>query len=150
MIGNAKVIINYLLNQDKEKIFELKEKKDKRSLTQNAYYWSLVNQVALALKLPPEHIHFDMIKNYALSELIVVKSEIDVSRVFKYYEKERETIINDVNFTIYKVYVGSSKMSKKEFSLLLDGIIQECNQLDIPTITKEKLEKLKYIGEKYD
>lgn len=35
MIGNAKVIIEYLFNQDREKIFEIKEKKNKRSLTQN-------------------------------------------------------------------------------------------------------------------
>lgn len=86
-----------------------------------------------------------MIKNYSTSELIIVKSTIDVSKIFKYYQEERETIIRDVKFKVYKVYVGSSKMSKNEFSRLLEGIIQECEQLNIPTMTKSEIEKLKYI-----
>lgn len=47
MIGNAKAIIQWLFDQqDAEKLYEIKEKKSKRSLTANAYYWSLLNQLA--------------------------------------------------------------------------------------------------------
>ena len=145
MLGNRKTIIEYLLNQNDESIYELKEKREKRTLTQNSYYWRLINQVALAVKLPPETVHKDIILNYASSELVVVKANIDVSRIFKYYQELRETIINDVKFKVYKVYVGSSKMSKIEFSRLLDGIIQECAQLRITTLTKYEIEQLKYI-----
>ena len=39
MIGNAKAIIQWLFDQqDAEKLYEIKEKKSKRSLTANAYY----------------------------------------------------------------------------------------------------------------
>lgn len=145
MIGNKKVLIEFLLNQKDDVIFELKEKKEKRTLTQNAYYWALVNQVASYLQLSPEYVHKDLVYNFSTSELIVVKSKIDISRIFKYYQFQRQTKINDVDFNIYKVYVGSSKMSKNEFSRLLDGIIQECQQLDIPTLTKNEIEQLKYI-----
>lgn len=145
MLGHRKELIDYLITQNDETIFELKEKKEKRTLTANAYYWSLVNRVAITVNVSPEEVHKDIIFNYSTSELIIVKSEIDVSRIFKYYQKVRETKINDVDFTIYKLYVGSSKMSKKEFSRLLDGIIQECEQLRIPTLTKNEIEKLKYI-----
>lgn len=145
MLGHRKELIDYLITQNDEIVFELKEKKQKRTLTQNAYYWHLINEVAKEVKLPPETVHKDIIINFAPSELVVVKSEIDVSRIFKYYQKLRETKINDVDFTIYKLYIGSSKMSKNEFSLILDGIIQECEQLGIPTLTKNEIEQLKYI-----
>ena len=46
VIGNAQVIIQWLFEQDKSKIYEIKEKKQKRTLTANAYYWSLLNQLA--------------------------------------------------------------------------------------------------------
>lgn len=145
MLGHRKELIDYLITQNDETTFELKEKKEKRTLTQNSYYWSLCNEVSKVVKVPPESVHKDIIINFAPSELVVVKSEIDVSRIFKYYQKLRETKINDVDFTVYKLYIGSSKMSKKEFSLILDGIIQECEQLRIPTLTKNEIEKLKYI-----
>ena len=145
MLGHRKELIDYLITQKDETIFELKEKKEKRTLTANAYYWALCNEVSKAVKVPPESVHKDIIINFAPSELVVVKSDIDVSRIFKYYQKLRETKINDVDFTIYKLYIGSSKMSKKEFSRLLDGIIQECEQLRIPTLTKNEIEKLNYI-----
>lgn len=145
MLGHRKELIDYLITQSDETTFELKEKKEKRTLTQNSYYWALCNEVAKAVKVPPESVHKDVIINFAPSELVVVKSEIDVSRIFKYYQKVRETKINNVDFTVYKLYVGSSKMSKKEFSRLLDGIIQECEQLRIPTLTKNEIEKLNYI-----
>lgn len=145
MLGNRKELIDYLITQNDETTFELKEKKEKRTLTQNSYYWALCNEVSKAVKVPPESVHKDIIINFAPSELVVVKSEIDVSRIFKYYQKLRETKINDVDFTVYKLYIGSSKMSKNEFSLILDGIIQECEQLGIPTLTKNEIEQLKYI-----
>lgn len=145
MLGHRKELIDYLITQNDETTFELKEKKEKRTLTQNSYYWSLCNEVSKVVKVPPESVHKDIIINFAPSELVVVKSEIDVSRIFKYYQKLRETKINDVDFTVYKLYIGSSKMSKNEFSLILDGIIQECEQLRIPTLTKNEIEQLKYI-----
>ena len=51
MIGNAQAIIQWLFEQDKGKIFEIKEKKQKRTLTANAYYWSLLNQLASVLPI---------------------------------------------------------------------------------------------------
>jgi len=145
MLGHRKELIDYLITQNDETMFELKEKKEKRTLTQNSYYWALCNEVAKAVKVPPESVHKDIIINFAPSELVVVKSEIDVSRIFKYYQKLRETKISGVNFTVYKLYIGSSKMSKNEFSLILDGIIQECSQLGITVLTKKEIEKLNYI-----
>lgn len=145
IIGNPLKIIQWLYNQDKEKIFEIKERKEKRTLTQNAYYWVLVNELANCLRKSKEEVHFDMLKDYSQVELITVKSNVDIKGFVRYYEFEREANISEVKFNVYKVYKGSSEMNKKEFSVLLEGIIQEAKQQGIPTLTPSEIEKLRYI-----
>lgn len=145
IVGNPLKIIQWLYNQDKEKIFEIKERKAKRTLTQNAYYWVLVNELANCLRKSKEEMHFELLKDYSQVALITIKSNIDIKGYIKYYELEREANISGVNFNVYKVYKGSSEMDKKDFSVLLEGTIQEAQQQGIPTLTKNEIEKLRYI-----
>ena len=145
MIGNAKAIIEYLFNQDKDKIYEIKEKKAKRTLTQNGYYWVLVNELANVLRKSKEEVHFQLLKDYSQVALITIKSNVDISGYIKYYELERETIISGFKFKVYKVYKGSSEMDKKEFSVLLEGLIQEAQQQGIVTLTPNEIAKLRYV-----
>ena len=51
MLGTAETLLKWLFNQDRTKLFEIKEHKEKRTLTQNAYYWVLVNELENKLKL---------------------------------------------------------------------------------------------------
>lgn len=145
IVGNPLKIIQWLYNQDKEKIFEIKERKSKRTLTQNAYYWVLVNELANCLRKSKEEMHFELLKDYSQVALITIKSNIDIKGYIKYYELEREANISGVKFNVYKVYKGSSEMDKKDFSVLLEGTIQEAQQQGIPTLTKNEIEKLRYI-----
>lgn len=145
MVGNALKIIQWLYNQDKEKIFEIKEPKAKRTLTQNSYYWVLVNELANCLRKSKEEIHFELLKNYSQVALITIKSNVDIKGYIRYYELDREANINGVEFNVYKVYKGSSEMDKKEFGVLLEGVIQEARQQGIVTLTKNEIEKLRYI-----
>ena len=50
MIGTAEALVKWLFNQNREKLFEVKEHKEKRTLTQNAYMWSLINEIANKMK----------------------------------------------------------------------------------------------------
>lgn len=145
MIGNAKAIIEYLFNQGKDKLYEIKEHRAKRTLTQNAYYWVLVNELANCLRKSKEEVHFDLLKDYSQVALVTLKSNVDIKGYIRYYEFERETIISGVKFNIYKVYKGSSEMDKKEFSILLEGVMQEAQQQGIPTLTPNEIAKLRYV-----
>ena len=145
MIGTAGTLVKWLLNQNREKMFEIKEHKQKRTLTQNAYMWSLINEIANRMNLSKEDTYFKMIKDYSQSMLVTIRADIDVSKFFKYYEFERNAKINNVEFKIYKVYEGSSQMDKNEFKVLLDGVIQEAQQLGICTLTPAEIEKLRWI-----
>mgnify|MGYP004508248359 FL=1 len=145
MIGNAEKIIQWLFQQDREKIFEIKEKKAKRTLTQNAYYWVLLHELAKALKIDNDTAHKMMLERYGVYEVISVQSGIDLTGYFKYFDEIGSGTVNGKQFTHYKIFKGSSQMDSKEFAVLLDGIISDCEELGIPTLTKEEIAKLKYI-----
>lgn len=145
MLGTAETLLKWLFNQDRTKLYEIKEYKEKRTLTQNSYMWSLINELANKMNLSKDDTYLKMIKDYSQSMLVTIRADIDVSKFFKYYDFEREAEINGIDFKIYKVYEGSSQMDKNEFRVLLDGVIQEAQQLGIPTLTPNEIERLRYI-----
>ena len=99
MIGNAEQIIHWLFNQEKTKIYEIKEKHKQRTLTQNSYAWSLINQLGDKLNLSKEEVYLDMLKHYGQSTVISIKSDIDIKGFFKYYEKLGESEVKGKVFT---------------------------------------------------
>lgn len=145
MIGNTKDIINYLFTQDREKLFEIKEHKAKRTNTQNSYLWALVNQMANKLNRTKEDIYLQMIKDYGQSEIVSMLSSINPNGYFKYYEEIGTGIVNDKEFTHYRIYKGSSEYDTLEMAHLLDGVIQECESIGIPTLTMEQIQQMRLV-----
>jgi hypothetical protein len=143
LVGNAEQIIHWLFNQDKNKLFEIKENSKHRTLTQNAYAWSLINELANKLNISKEDMYLKMLKDYGQSTILSIKQEIDISGFFKYYEIIGESELNGKIFTHYKIFKGSSQFNTKEMTVFLNGIIQECESVGIPTLTEEQIKKLK-------
>jgi hypothetical protein len=143
MIGNALQIIDWLFAQDKDKVFEIKEHKEKRSLNANAYAWSLISKIADALRMSKEECYLLMLKRYGQSEIVSVLSEIDVSGYFKYYEPIATATLQGKEFTHYKIFKGSSEYDTREMSILIDGIVSEAKEMDIETLPPGEVERLK-------
>ena len=143
MIGTQKQIITWLLEQDKEKQYEIKEYKEKRSLNSNNYAWKLITEIANVMRLSKEEVYLEMLKAYGQSEMVSVLAEIDVSKYFKYYSEAGESILNGKKFRHYKIYMGSSEMDTRQMSILIDGIVQEAKQLGIETLTPAEISRLK-------
>lgn len=143
MIGTIEQIIKYLFNQDKTKLFEIKEHKDKRSKSQNAYMWELISKIADMQRLKKEDIYFQMLKDYGQSEIFSISSEVNPKGYFKYYESIGTGIVKGREFTHYKIYKGSSEYDSREMTILIDGVIQECKQLDIETLTPAQIAEMR-------
>ena len=75
MVGTSNKIITYLLEQAKDKEFELREYKPRRSLDSNAYCWVLLGKLQDKLHIPKEEIYRDLIRNIGSYEVIPVKNE---------------------------------------------------------------------------
>lgn len=122
---------------------EIKKHKNKRSLNANNYAWCLINELGNALNLSKEEVYLLMLKRYGQVELISVQSHINIKGYFKYFEVAGTTKLNGKDFTHYKIYKGSSDFDTKEMSILIDGIVNECQALGIETMTPAELEVLK-------
>lgn len=129
MIGKPLELINYLYEQDKEKQFEVNPLRDNRSKNQNSLAWKLIVLIANMVGKSKEEVYFQMLKDYGQSMLIPVpKGE---KPIFKYYEYKESSILNGKPADWYLVMKGSSEFNTKEMSIFIDGIINECQNLDI-------------------
>jgi len=135
----------YQLSKLNEYIEELMNPRKHRSLSQNAYMWQLINEIGVKVRKSKEEVYLQMLKDYGVSEIVSMLSSISPKGFFKYYEPIGTGIVNNKEFTHYKIYKGSSEYNTKEMSVLIDGVIQEAEQLDIPTLSKEEIEKMRLI-----
>ena len=143
MIGKTKDIINWLFIQDKDKTFEIKEYKEKRSLNANNYAWKLITEISNKMLKSKEEVYLQMLKDYGQQEMVSVLSSINPEGFFKYYEKAGTSVLNNKEFTHYKIFKGTSEYDTKEMSIFIDGVVEEAKQLDIETKTPNELEELK-------
>lgn len=152
MVGNSKQIMAYLLEQDNEIIWDLKEHKDKRSLSQNAYYWKLITEVARKQKKSVPYIHNTELRaaRYARwfdGQLVLVQipdtdeTEAEVMEQTEYHLAPTNQRILDKR--VYVMLRGSSELNTTEFSHLLDLLIQDAEALGIETITPAELQRIR-------
>lgn len=139
MIGTPEELNRYLWNLDKEKLYEIKEHKQKRSLSQNSYAWVLINQLANKMRLSKEEVYIGLLEDYSQCLMIPVEKGKKPNGFFKYYKYIATTNINGKEADYYKVFKGSSEFDTEEMSIFLDGVIQECKQLGIETLTPEQI-----------
>ena len=143
IIGTPEECIRWLFNQDRTKQYEIKEHREKRSLTANSYLWLLIGKLADVLRTSKDEVYIEMLKRYGQGEYVSVRSDIDVSGLFKYYEERGRASLDGREFTHYMVFRGSSEYDTREMSVLIDGVISECKELDIETLPDWELERLK-------
>lgn len=143
MIGKPEDLVKWLFNQDREKYFEVKEHKEKRSLNANSYLWVLVGKIADLMRTTKEEVYVQELKRYGQSDLVSVKSEIDVKGYFKYYEEAGTSKLNGKDFTHYRVFKGSSEYDSREMAVLIDGVVQDAEELGIETLPPHEIQKLK-------
>lgn len=142
MIGTSKELIKRLVELPDDKKYEVKEYKEHRSLNANNYYWNLVTELGNVLGMDKEWLHFLLLQKYGQSEMISVVAEIDMSDYLKYYTEAGESVLNGKTFKHYKVYKGSSEMDKKEMSILINGLVEECQIQGIETKTPAEINSL--------
>ena len=138
MIGEKETVLRWLQDQPAGR-YECNKAKRKRTLTQNSYYWALLSELAGALGLSNDELHFQLLKRYSTPEPFVTFKNVDVSKFMRYYEKRAE---NDRCIS-YLFYTPSSEMDTKEFKRLLDGLISECQEVGINTLSAEEYALLK-------
>ena len=142
LTGKVIDIKRKIFQLDNNKLYDVKitEHRNKRSKNANSYMWELVGKMADVLGSGKEEIYLQELKKYGQSLLIPVKRGSLPNGYFKYYEFECVSTINGKEADWYKVYKGSSDYDTKEMSILIDGVVSDCKELEIPTIDDYQIE----------
>lgn len=143
MIGKPIQLIQFLYNEDKDKLYQIKEYRQKRTLSQNSYAWVLINELANKMRISKEDMYISLLEDYSQCLMIPVEKGKKPDGYFKYYKYITTTTINGKEADYYKVFKGSSEFDTEEMSIFLDGIIQECKQVGIQTLDELELENLR-------
>ena len=138
MIGNALKLIQWLYQQDKEQLFEIKKYKKQRNKEQNSKYWKLLSELSLKTKIGIEELHFDMLKNYSTRYEALIPAETKI-RGIEYYERKSKILKDGKEFIVYHIYTPSHELNTEEFSILLQGLCEECNIQGIDTRSPEEI-----------
>lgn len=140
MIGNALKLIEFLYIQDKDKLYEVKEYKKKRNNNQNSRYWKLINELSLKTKISVEELHFNMLKNYSTRFEMLVPATTEI-RGIEYFEKKSKIVKDGKEYYVYHVYTPSHELKTDEFAILLDGLIQACEEQGIDVRSPEEIKR---------
>lgn len=124
---------------------ELKKHREKRSLNANAYCWVLLQKLAEKLNTSKDDLYLIMLERYGQFTHLVVKPNV-VDKVKEEWRTCRvlgEITVNGKKGIQLQCYFGSSTYNSKEMSTFIDGIISECKEQGIETMTPIELERLK-------
>lgn len=140
------------LKDKKKYVIEVKEYREKRSLSANGYYWQLVDKIAKALEISKDELHETLLQRYGTfltdenDDVVKISTitEIDPLKCGVHCKYLGSSILNETMFYHYALIKGSSKYDTKEMSCLINGAVSEAKEMDIETLTPEQLALLNY------
>ena len=136
---------------------DIKAWREGRSRSANGYFYTLVDKLADSLRVSKPYIHNLMLRKYGQLQRIdgkpvwvVLPENDEVAKKVDEDETLHVRPTDDVregnDGRMYRTYLllkGSHEMDSREFSILLDGIIADCNEQGIETLPKGEIELLK-------
>ena len=151
MVGTQKQIITYLLEQNKETKYELKEYKEKRGLKANAYCWILCDKIAKELCKEGQVFTKEAIYQDAIMQIGTFEPMIVEEKAFENFK--RVWCRQGLGFLVQEVsrkdkcvkihcYYGSSTYNTKEMSLLIQLLVDLAKSLNIETKSDKEIESL--------
>lgn len=119
--------------------------REKRSLDSNAYAWVLMQKIAEAVNSNKWDVYLECLKKYSRSfSHVIVKPEA-VDKMMELYRTcvdLGEISVNGMTGHQLQVYYGSSTFNTKEMAVFIDGIVSECKELGIETLSPTELERM--------
>lgn len=136
-----------LIDTQKPRDYEItiREHRERRTLTANAYFHALCGKMAAVLRTDIESVKKHLVNSYGVSAerdgqpvtITLPKGE----RADDYYPY-CVWLGGDANGDTYELMKQTHVMNTREFARLLDATIDECKELGIETLPKEEVERL--------
>ncbi|MCU0079309.1 hypothetical protein [Extibacter muris] len=140
--------------KDKEKLtVEIKQYREKRSLSANSYFHVLVGKLADKLGTSNAYMKNTLLQRYGQLAIendsivpLVIRDDIDMMEREEMHLRPTDKVRCMDDGKLYRVYLllrGSHTYDTEEMSRLIDGTVQECKEQGIETLTPAQLEEMK-------
>ena len=139
--------------KDKELDIEVKQHREKRSLSANDYMWVLCGKIAEKLNITKEEVYRRNIKDVG----VYYDDEIEPAKVKRRctaweligtgWLTERVDFTQDGNKEIIRFYYGSSRYDSKQMTRLITNVVQDAQSLDIETRTPNEIAEMLSVWE---
>lgn len=150
--------------RDDETVFDLIEHKEKRGLSQNAYYWVLLEKLSVKTHVAKQEIHNINLRHLGLTERI--GGQLVSVLLPDTEETEKKTLLADTyhlaptrktkegtDGKMYRWYVmlrGSSDMNVQEMSALVDLAVQDAKAQGIEVLTPNELAHIRELERQHE
>ena len=128
---------------------EVKEHRKKRSLDANAYAWVLINKLAEVIRIPPEEVYRQAIRNVGGNSEVFPIKEGAADHFIRIWEAKGTgwpcVDLGPSKIPGYRnvmAYFGSSTYDTEQMSRLIDNLVQDCKALDIEVKSDEEIASL--------
>lgn len=163
------LIVSFRVFEEKKVLGRLEEIKDQgtiqitaepvkkaRSLSANAYYWALAGRLAAKMGISTSRMHNLLLRRYGATDTIdgeelicfvpdTEKAEETALEADTYHIKPTsatKTFRDGSVRRMYKILKGSHNYDTKEMGILINGLVDECNHVGIPTATPEEVREM--------
>lgn len=127
--------------KDKDLLVKVSTYSKRRSLSQNAYMWVLIGELAAKLKTGKDEIYKAYIRDFGVYEVIPIKAAA-VERFQSVWTARGLGWVCDVlreskiaGYVNIIAYYGSSTYTSAELSRVIDAIIEDCKAQGISTMS---------------
>lgn len=142
-----------------DRVYDIIPHREKRTLSQNAYYYQLLGKVADKHHISKARLHNDMLQHYGQ------EAEFDGQRIYvtipdteecENQAMESQTVHmkpssstmlgrDGVTYRTWIMLKGSHELTVKEMSILVDGLVQEARQVNVEVLTPQELEHMRQL-----
>lgn len=124
----------------------VKRYKAKRTLTANAYFHVLCNEIARAVKSSDQEVKSGLVKDYGVPDrdedgnliYVILPKACPPERIDPYLVP----IARDGKMVTYLAYKHTHEMNTSEFSRVVDAAVTEAKELGIETLPPDELRRL--------
>lgn len=149
--------------RDKEIDIALKVWRNPRSKEANSYSWVLTDKLAdvmlvRGVHLTKEEMHAEMIFRYGQPAkdsdgnliIISVQKGVKAPEWFPYLRDIGEGAVGDKEFVHYRAYRGSHTYDSYEMSVFIAGIVSDCKEQGIETMTPNEIAEMMTAWRSYE
>lgn len=141
--GTARDLVFMLAKLDGDIVYDVVPHREKRSLNANGLLWACINEIANKIGHDKWSVYLNMLKSYGQYTYVLCKPHAvaKVKEVWRETEEIGEIDVDGQKAVQLLCYYGSSTYDTKEFSRLLDGVIQEMKNLGLQPPLSEQMQQ---------